>query len=183
MVCSADVVIRAKVVGAQEVDTGNILYGHSIKEIKYDIKQIKMFKGPNQEFDAIYTAITSSVCGVTLETDGTEYLITGELNAEGKLHISLCEFGMPWEDLSDTQKTSLIQRYEMGCECKIIPCSSIPCTISSPMDCLWTDWVVERTVTGEQAKHYACIKRSDDSCAWYRGAAPPKKDFLDTEDP
>lgn len=66
---------------------------------------------------------------------------------------------------------------------QITRCISIPCMISGPAECLWTDWVIEKTVNGEQAKHFACIKRSDDSCAWYRGAAQPKKDFLDIEDP
>lgn len=37
----------------------------------------QMFKGPNQDIDAIYTAPSSAVCGVTLETNGKEYLITG----------------------------------------------------------------------------------------------------------
>lgn len=99
--------IRAKLVGQQEVNVGNDIYGHPIKRIKYDIKQIKvceilcsmqlyklkssmnmnvffffclnhqMFKGPNQDFEAIYTAPSSAVCGVTLETNGNEYLITG----------------------------------------------------------------------------------------------------------
>lgn len=66
---------------------------------------------------------------------------------------------------------------------QIIRCTSVPCSITSPAECLWLDWVIERTVDGEQAKHFACIKRSDDSCAWYRGAAPPKREFLDIEDP
>lgn len=181
--CSADVVIRAKVVGEQEVDTGNNVYGNPIKRIKYDIKQVKMFKGPSQDIDAIYTASSSTVCGVTLETNGNEYLITGRLEADGKMHVTLCQFIEPWDALSPTQRKSLTQRYEMGCECKITRCTSVPCMISSPAECLWTDWVMEKAVYGEQAKHFACVKRSDDSCAWYRGAAPPKKDFLDIEDP
>lgn len=36
-----------------------------------------MFKGPEQVIDAIYTAPSSAVCGVSLETNGKEYLITG----------------------------------------------------------------------------------------------------------
>ena len=36
-----------------------------------------MFKGPSDDIDAIYTAPTSAVCGVTLEKNGKEYLITG----------------------------------------------------------------------------------------------------------
>lgn len=35
-------VIRAKVVGGQEVDAGNDVYGNPIKRIKYDIKQMKV---------------------------------------------------------------------------------------------------------------------------------------------
>lgn len=182
--CNSDVVIRAKVVGTEEVDAGNDIYGNPIKRIKYEIKQIKMFKGPNQDVDAIYTAPTSAMCGVTLDTNGKkEYLITGKLESDGTMHVTLCDFMEPWEELSVTQKKNLIQRYETGCECKITRCTSIPCMISTSTECLWTDWIIEKLVNGEQAKHFACIKRSDDSCAWYRGAAPPKKDFLDIEDP
>ncbi|XP_034751059.1 metalloproteinase inhibitor 2-like [Etheostoma cragini] len=181
--CNSDVVIRAKVVGVQLVDVGNDIYGNPIQRIKHDIKQIKMFKGTTPVIDAIYTAPSSAVCGVTLENNGMEYLITGKLETDGTMHITLCDFIEPWEAMSDTQKKSLTQRYEMGCDCKITRCTSIPCMISGPAECLWTDWVIEKTVNGGQAKDFACIKRSDDSCAWYRGAAQPKRDFLDIEDP
>ncbi|XP_072299377.1 metalloproteinase inhibitor 2b [Eucyclogobius newberryi] len=181
--CNSGVVIRARVVGSQVIDAGNDIYGNAIKRVKYDVKMVKMFKGPNQHFDVIYTAPTSTVCGVTLETTGNEYLISGKLESDGTMHVTLCDFIEPWEGLSATQKKSLAQRYEMGCDCKITHCSSIPCVISGPAECLWTDWVMEKTRMGNQAKHFACIKRSDDSCAWYRGSAPPKKDFLDIEDP
>uniref|UniRef100_A0A3P9N1X7 Metalloproteinase inhibitor 2 n=1 Tax=Poecilia reticulata TaxID=8081 RepID=A0A3P9N1X7_POERE len=177
-------VIRAKVVGMQEVESGNDVYGNPIKRIRFDVKQIKMFKGPTQDIDAIYTAPTSAVCGVTLDTVGKkEYLITGKLETDGTMHITLCDFIEQWEALSAMQKKSLTQRYETGCDCRIIRCTSIPCMINSPTECLWTDWVIEKTVNGEQAKHFACIKRNDDSCAWYRGSVPPRKDFLDIEDP
>lgn len=181
--CSSDVVIRARVVGSQVIDAGNDIYGNAIKRVQYDVKTIKTFKGPNQNLDAIYTAPTSAVCGVTLETNSQEYLIAGRLETDGTMHITLCDFIEPWEGLSATQKKSLAQRYEMGCDCKITRCTSIPCTISGPAECLWTDWVIEKSVNGNQAKHFACIKRSDDSCAWYRGSAQPKRDFLDIEDP
>ncbi|MEQ2271798.1 Metalloproteinase inhibitor 2 [Xenotaenia resolanae] len=142
-----------------------------------------MFKGPTQDIDAIYTAPSSAVCGVTLDTNGKkEYLITGKMEA-GMMHVTLCDFIEQWETLSATQKKNLIQRYDTSCDCRITRCTSIPCMISSPAECLWTDWVMEKTVNGEQAKHYACIKRNDDSCAWYRGSVPPRKDFLDIEDP
>ena len=107
-----------------------------------------MFKGPGQDIDAIYTAPTSAVCGVTLETNGKEYLIagmtlttshtiiatvvplsschliaspltSGKLEADGTMHVTLCDFILPWDDTSATQRKSLTQRYEMGCDCKV----------------------------------------------------------------
>ncbi|XP_036407822.1 metalloproteinase inhibitor 2-like [Megalops cyprinoides] len=182
--CNADVVIRAKVVAGKEVDSGNDIYGNPIKRIQYDIKQIKMFKGPDQDIEVVFTAPSSAVCGVTLDTNGKkEYLIAGKAESNGKMHVTLCDFIVPWDTMSPTQKKSLSQRYEMGCECKITRCPSLPCLISAPEECLWTDWVMEKSISGRQANHYACIKRSDGSCAWYRGVAPPKKEFLDIEDP
>lgn len=35
-------VIRAKVVGKQEIEVGNNIYGYSVTQIKYDIKQLKV---------------------------------------------------------------------------------------------------------------------------------------------
>lgn len=66
---------------------------------------------------------------------------------------------------------------------QISRCAAFPCEISSPEECLWTDWVTEKLIHGRQSEHYSCIKRGDGSCAWYRGSAPPKKEFLDNEDP
>ncbi|KAH0517915.1 Metalloproteinase inhibitor 2 [Microtus ochrogaster] len=177
-------VIRAKAVSEKEVDSGNDIYGNPIKRIQYEIKQIKMFKGPDKDIEFIYTAPSSAVCGVTLDVGGKkEYLIAGKAEGDGKMHITLCDFIVPWDTLSTTQKKSLNHRYQMGCECKITRCPMIPCYISSPDECLWMDWVTEKSINGHQAKFFACIKRSDGSCAWYRGAAPPKQELLDIEDP
>lgn len=35
------------------------------------------------------------------------------------MHVTLCDYIMPWESLSNAQKKGLIQRYQMGCECKV----------------------------------------------------------------
>lgn len=202
----------------------------------------------------------------------------GKADGSGKMHVTLCDLIMPWESTSATQKKSLSQRYQMGCDCKVINitarcdtekplyfswvwnklpqvftlstwlcfitmayfrfhslglfsakqreiypavlnlnylkqegvvpliahnsislwltlrtvyfccdqitrCVAFPCEISSPEECLWTDWVTEKLIHGRQSEHYSCIKRGDGSCAWYRGSAPPKKEFLDNEDP
>ncbi|XP_038846528.1 metalloproteinase inhibitor 2-like [Salvelinus namaycush] len=182
--CNADVVIRAKVVGEMEVDTGNDIYGNPIKRIQYEVKQIKMFKGPDQDIEAIFTSPVSAVCGVTLDTSGKkEYLISGKVEAGGKMHVTLCDYITPWESMSPTQMKSLTQRYQMGCDCKIVRCPSLPCAISAPEECLWTDLMIEKQVHGRQANHYTCVKRADGSCSWYRGVTPPKKEFLDIEDP
>lgn len=35
------------------------------------------------------------------------------------MHITLCDLVATWDSLSPTQKKSLNQRYQMGCECKV----------------------------------------------------------------
>lgn len=35
------------------------------------------------------------------------------------MHVTLCDFIVPWDTLSTTQKKSLNHRYQMGCECKV----------------------------------------------------------------
>ncbi|XP_051987623.1 metalloproteinase inhibitor 2-like [Xyrauchen texanus] len=181
--CNADVVIRATVIGHQQMVAGTDTDGNLIKMIKYDIKQTKMFKGPDQQIDAIFTG-PSSLCGVNLESDGKkEYLITGNLDSNGTLGVNLCDYIESWESLSLTQKKNLGERYQMGCECKIVPCQSIPCSINETAGCLWIDWVLEGTHQGNQAKYYTCVKRNDGSCSWYHGAIPPKREFQEIEEP
>ncbi|XP_041719699.1 metalloproteinase inhibitor 2-like [Coregonus clupeaformis] len=102
--CNADVVIRAKVIGVQLV-SGNI---H-----KYDIHQIKMFKGPDRVIHAVFTASSPAACGVTLQIN-KEYLFIGMLET-GRMYITLCGYNPRWEDLSAMQKKSLNHRYQSGC--------------------------------------------------------------------
>ncbi|XP_053567637.1 metalloproteinase inhibitor 2-like [Bombina bombina] len=138
--CNADIVIRAKVISGKEVDSGNDVYLNPIKRIQYEIKQIKMFNGPDKDIEFIFTAASSAMCNVTLETSGKkEYLIAGKAEGDGKMYITLCDFIFPWDSLSATQKKSLNQRYEMGCKCKISRCPFIPCLVTSQDECLWTD--------------------------------------------
>ncbi|XP_028843409.1 metalloproteinase inhibitor 2-like [Denticeps clupeoides] len=182
--CNADVVIRAKVVAKKEFVAGNDVYGNPIKRIQYDIKQIKMFKGPDQDVTAVFTAPSSAMCGVSLEAgNGKDYLITGHMEIDGTLYVTMCDFLEPWNDLTHTQMTNLNERYQSGCNCRVVLCQTLPCAISAPEECLWTDRVLEGSYKGTQARNYACIERSDASCSWYRGSSPPKKDFLDIEDP
>lgn len=43
----------------------------------------------------------------------------GKSEGNGKMHITLCDLVATWDSLSPTQKKSLNQRYQMGCECKV----------------------------------------------------------------
>ena len=44
---------------------------------------------------------------------------SGKAEGNGNMHITLCDFIVPWDTLSTTQKKSLNHRYQMGCECKV----------------------------------------------------------------
>lgn len=47
------------------------------------------------------------------------FFYTGKAEASGSMHVTLCDYIMPWDSLSTTQKKSLSQRYQMGCDCKV----------------------------------------------------------------
>ncbi|XP_031669680.1 metalloproteinase inhibitor 2-like [Oncorhynchus kisutch] len=162
--CNADVVIRAKVVGVEVASL----------DTKYDIQQLKMFKGPDRVIHAIFTSSSSASCGVTLEIN-KEYLFTGSLNTDGRMYIGMCDFIQYWDDLNGTQKKSLTRRYRTGCACTIIRCSSLPCPVSAPDECLWTDWLLNDGQSGPQAKYSACLMSFAGSCYWYRGMDQSKK--------
>lgn len=66
---------------------------------------------------------------------------------------------------------------------QINTCYTVPCVSTGENECLWTDWLLDNSLNGEQARQYACIRRSDTTCSWYRGGSPPEKDFLDMTDP
>lgn len=66
---------------------------------------------------------------------------------------------------------------------QINTCYTVLCASTGENECLWTDWLLDNSLNGEQARQYACIRRSDTTCSWYRGGPPPEKDFLDMTDP
>jgi hypothetical protein len=43
----------------------------------------------------------------------------GKAESGGRMHVTLCDYIMLWDNMSPTQKKSLTQRYQMGCECKV----------------------------------------------------------------
>ncbi|KAG7478111.1 metalloproteinase inhibitor 4-like [Megalops cyprinoides] len=183
--CNSEIVIRAKISGEKIVSPSNNSSPY-LKMIQYEIKLIKMFKGFEKVKDIqyVYTPVFSSLCGVKLDSSNkVQYLLSGSMWSDGKVSIGLCDFIEPWDNLSMSQKKNLNYRYQMGCDCKIATCYTVPCSTTTDNECLWTDWLLDNSLSGDQARQFACIKRSDGSCSWYRGGPPPEKDFMDMSDP
>ncbi|KAG9483652.1 hypothetical protein GDO78_009528 [Eleutherodactylus coqui] len=116
--CSADVVMRARVMGEKTVSSPDSI--DSIKQI--EIKVMKFFKvyDKMKDIQYVYTPSESSVCGVTL-VNKKEYLLGGAIY-DGKVRIYLCGLNILWEELTDFQKDSISQPhigYQSGCECKV----------------------------------------------------------------
>ncbi|KAJ8258652.1 hypothetical protein COCON_G00176640 [Conger conger] len=176
--CSSQIVVRAKIKGEKIVPPGN---GSSpyMKMIQYEIKVIKMFKGFQKVKDIqfVYTPVFSSLCGIKLDSS-KEYLLSGNIYRDGKVSIGLCDLIEHWDNLSVSQKKNLNYRYQMGCDCKIATCYTVPCTAITDNECLWTDWLLDNSLNGDQARQFACIKHSDGSCSWFRGDRPAEKDCL-----
>ncbi|XP_020351319.1 metalloproteinase inhibitor 4 [Oncorhynchus kisutch] len=183
--CSAEIVIRGKISGEKVVSPSNSTSPY-LKMIQYEIKLIKMLKGFEKVKDIqyVYTPVFSSLCGVKLDSNNkVHYLLSGSMWSDGKVSIGLCDLVEPWDNLSMSQKKNLNYRYQMGCDCKIATCYSVPCATTTDNECLWTDWLLVNSLSGEQARQYACIKSSDSSCSWYRSGPPPENDFMDMSDP
>ncbi|XP_061830113.1 metalloproteinase inhibitor 2-like [Nerophis lumbriciformis] len=159
--CQSDVAIKAKVVARKAVG------GKFSDNIKYDIKQTKIFKGPKRHFNTFYTGSSSSACGVNLNK-GVQYFITGQLQTDGSLRVSSCNYVVPWK----RSHKILVERYKMGCDCQITRCYGDPCGDRQPAGCLWTAWL---TGNNQSDKQSACRKRNDGSCVWYKEDASPTK--------
>ncbi|KAM5197411.1 metalloproteinase inhibitor 1 [Hipposideros larvatus] len=164
--CNSDLVIRAKFVGTAEINQTTLYQ-------RYEIKMTKMFKGFSTLGDAhdiqfVYTPAMESVCGYfhRSENRSEEFLIAGQL-WKGHLHITTCSFVAPWNSLSTAQRRGFTKIYAAGCdECKVFPCSSIPCKLPSNTHCLWTDQLLTGSDKGFQSRHLACLLREPGMCNW-----------------
>eukprot|EP00075_Anas_platyrhynchos_P034324 XP_027323577.1 metalloproteinase inhibitor 4 [Anas platyrhynchos] len=192
LICDSALVIRAKISSEKVVPASDDpLDTH--KMIRYEIKQIKMFKGFEKLKDVqyVYTPFDSSLCGVKLEANNKkQYLLTGKSQKKQCTYKNKSNCSM--YNLIDFAKICSCKNIFMYClnntnriKCTncITTCYMVPCSITAPNECLWTDWLIERKLYGHQAKHYACIKRSDGTCSWYRGGPPPEKEFIDISEP
>ncbi|OBS80117.1 hypothetical protein A6R68_21680 [Neotoma lepida] len=170
--------IRAKVVGKKLVKEG------PFGTLVYTIKQMKMYRGfskmPHVQY--IHTEASESLCGLKLEVNKYQYLLTGRVY-EGKMYTGLCNFVERWDQLTLSQRKGLNYRYHLGCNCKIKSCYYLPCFVTSKNECLWTDMLSNFGYPGYQSKHYACIRQKGGYCSWYRGWAPPDKSISNATDP
>ncbi|XP_055504204.1 metalloproteinase inhibitor 3-like [Leucoraja erinacea] len=162
--CNSDIVIRALVTRKRLVSFNDL----EPYMIKYAVKQEKMYKGFEKRklVEYVYTASSSAACGIDLETN-IQYLITGQIGIRGTIHIGLCNWIVPWDDLTSLQKWNLKwNKYETGCCCQIVSCHNLHCSAPTKTQCAWTDLAYEKTPAGSQAKNSACTKREDGSCHW-----------------
>ncbi|KPP67205.1 metalloproteinase inhibitor 3-like [Scleropages formosus] len=171
-------VIRAKVVGKK------LLKDSSYSTMRYTVKQMKMYKGFDkvQYVQHIYTHASESLCGVKFEMNKHQYLITGRVY-DGKIYTGLCNFNEKWDQLSQSQKKGFSHRYQQGCNCRIKTCHSLPCFVTSKSECLWTDMISHFEAPGFQSRHYACVRKKEGYCSWYRGVSSYNKTMSNATDP
>ncbi|XP_067907937.1 metalloproteinase inhibitor 3-like [Heterodontus francisci] len=178
--CNSDIVIRVLVTSKKLVSSNNM----QADTIQYAVRQEKMHKGFEKKkiVEDVYTASSSAACGLELETN-VQYLITGQLGVQGKVHIGICNWIVRWDNLTSLQKRNLkLNKYETGCSCQIVSCHSLPCSAPAKSQCVWTDMATEKTPAGSQAKNSVCMKRDDDSCHWYEeGSASANENIYYSE--
>lgn len=66
----------------------------------------------------IHTEASESLCGVKLEVNKYQYLLTGRIY-DGKVYTGLCNFVERWDQLTISQRKGLNYRYHLGCNCKV----------------------------------------------------------------
>ncbi|CAI5795880.1 metalloproteinase inhibitor 1 [Podarcis muralis] len=168
--CYADVVIRGKFVGVSKQQV-NISIGEPVWWMRHEIKTTKVYKGPEEMQDVrfLHTPAMESLCGYEHKgpLKGEEYVIAGMLEGDRAM-ITACSFIEPWSQLSFAQKRGLSSDYSKGCNCTVVPCNSMPCSITSDNQCLWTDGIMSRIWDGFQAKRLACLPRGESTglCTW-----------------
>ncbi|XP_041035593.1 metalloproteinase inhibitor 3-like [Carcharodon carcharias] len=168
--CQADVVIKGKIVGSKMITRDNSDDSHGFPWIEYEVQQQKMYKGFEkiQQVEYVYTPLADFVCGMVLGPDemNQDYILSGTVEADGKVYINICSFNRPWSQLTHAQQTSLDGRYKDGCRCKIVPCLSLPCSLDADNQCLWTDGIFTGNWSGAQSQRFTCVMKPKGLCQW-----------------
>ncbi|XP_078587323.1 metalloproteinase inhibitor 2-like [Branchiostoma floridae x Branchiostoma japonicum] len=134
---------------------------------RYSISINKNFKGQlGKDVDpsSVYTMAETSLCGIDMELkSGQLYLLAGYIY-KNKMHVGLCNWVSPWEEVTEKQRRGLKYMYRDNCECAIQPC--FPGKTCKPWDeqtCLWDDMYT----TDCSSRLSACVKSSDNTCSWF----------------
>uniref|UniRef100_A0ACB8EN27 Uncharacterized protein n=2 Tax=Sphaerodactylus townsendi TaxID=933632 RepID=A0ACB8EN27_9SAUR len=149
----------------------NISMGEPMWTLVYEFKTNKIYKAPKgmQDVRFLHTPAMESLCGYEHKApmNGEDYVVAGMLEGDDVM-ITSCSFIQPWAQLSPAQRRGLSLTYRKGCNCTIMPCTSVPFEISSNSQCLWTDGLESRVWDGPQAKRMACLPRlnTTDACSW-----------------
>ncbi|XP_078391460.1 metalloproteinase inhibitor 4-like [Cetorhinus maximus] len=167
--CQADVVIKGKIVGSKMI-RGSSSDSHGFQWIEYEVQQQKMYKG-FEKVDRVYyvyTPVADFVCGMVLGPDemNEDYILSGTVESDGKVYINICSFNKPWSQLTHAQQISLDGRYEDGCQCMIVPCISLPCSLDAGNQCLWTDGIFTGNWAGAQSQRSSCTMKPNGLCQW-----------------
>ncbi|XP_064415395.1 metalloproteinase inhibitor 1 [Latimeria chalumnae] len=167
--CYSDVVIRGKIISSKTVKLDGSVGGQG-DWIQYEVKQTKMLKGFEkvQDVQFLYSPLMPSLCGFELKpaSKQEEYVIAGHLIDGDRLMVTACSFLHPWSSLTSAQKTGLLHTYKRNCNCTVVPCISIPCSVSTDNECLWSDGLVSRNWNHSQAQNFACVHRANGGCGW-----------------
>lgn len=166
--------ILAKISSEKVVPTAQTLL--TLKNDPYESKQIKMFKGFEKSMILsifIRLGFLPSV-GWKLEANSQkQYLLNW---SDPQWWESLCPcVQLHWglgKPVPSAERESLNHHYHLNCGCQITTCYTVPCTISAPNEWLWTDWLLERKLTGAEAQHYVCMSMLMAPVAGTRDACP-----------
>ncbi|XP_006036368.1 metalloproteinase inhibitor 1 [Alligator sinensis] len=181
--CQADLVLRARFMGLSQASSNA-----SASYVRYEIKTSKVLKGPvsGQDLRYLETPTLESLCGYqhAAPLRGEEYVVAASFE-DGRATVTSCSFIQPWAELSLGQHRGLMQAYEKGCHCQVLPCQALPCTVTSDSQCLWMDRLSGHGWQGTQAQRFACLPHSRSPpgptpglplCTWQllkaRGALP-----------
>lgn len=123
--CASDYVVLAGI-----LDTDTVYKDDTPIETQYTVNIKRVFKSGEKYENASKGIIISPAhqgqCAVNALQIGTNYLITG-VAMDGNLYTSLCDWVMPYKNLTKAQKNGIRFKYETGCKCEFAFCSEANC--------------------------------------------------------
>ncbi|XP_078520896.1 metalloproteinase inhibitor 1-like [Lissotriton helveticus] len=168
--CNSGFVIRAKFLGATFTDMVDEYFGNlNYSLIQYEIETLEVFKGGSeiQHLKFIYTETLYSCEYYVSPSDyNKDYLITGEMQ-NGRVELILCNYIVPWSELSETQKKGMEGAYM--CDCKI--CHSYECIDITSKYCEFNGhhpWKrdLDPKYSDQEDRDQMCAPNENGECTW-----------------